>query len=103
MSLYLRIELVPGPTVGGVTEPDLGAEWWTTSDVATYIGVSVTTVSSYRARGQMPAPDQTLGRTRLWRPKRIIDWHQSRPGHGGRRANQAHTRARDTDVPPADS
>jgi hypothetical protein len=66
--------------------PDPKAEWWTTSDVAAYLGVSVGTVSTYRARGQMPAPDTTLGRTRLWRPARIVDWHDRRPGHGGRPA-----------------
>lgn len=64
--------------------PDPRADWWTTSDVAAYLGVSMSTVSTYRARGQMPPPDQTLGRTRLWRPKRIVEWHKKRPGHGGR-------------------
>lgn len=67
-----------------VGKPDQKAEWWTTSDVAAFLGVAVGTVSTYRARGQMPAPDQTIGRTHVWQPARIIDWHQSRPGHGGR-------------------
>jgi hypothetical protein len=31
-----------------VTTPDHDAEWWTTSDVAAYLGVRVGTVSSYR-------------------------------------------------------
>jgi len=64
--------------------PDPHAEWWTTSDVAAYLGVSVGTVSTYRARGQMPPPDTTLGRTRLWKPSRIVKWHATRPGRGGR-------------------
>jgi hypothetical protein len=64
--------------------PDTTAEWWTTTDVASYLGVTVGTVSSYRGRGQMPAPDQTIGRTHVWRPARIIEWHQARPGRGGR-------------------
>jgi hypothetical protein len=66
--------------------PDPDAEWWTTSDVAAYLGVRVGTVSSYRLRGQMPAPDLTVGRTHMWRPARIIAWHGSRPrpGVGGR-------------------
>jgi hypothetical protein len=43
---------------GAVTvQPDPDAEWWTTSDVAAYLGVRVGTVSSYRLREQMPAPD----------------------------------------------
>lgn len=64
--------------------PDLDAEWWTTSDVAAYLGVTVGTVSTYRARGQMPAPSQTVGRTHMWRPRVIVEWHAGRPGHGGR-------------------
>ena len=66
--------------------PDLTAEWWTTSDVATYIGVNVATVSAYRVRGQMPLPDMTVGRTHMWRPARIVEWHAARKrmGVGGR-------------------
>lgn len=62
--------------------PDPDAEWWTTSDVAAFLGVSMSTVSTYRARGQMPSPDQKLGRTQLWRPANIIGWADSRPGRG---------------------
>jgi hypothetical protein len=72
-----------------VTEPDPTADWWTTTDVATYLHVTVNTVSSYRARGQMPAPDRTIGRTHVWQPQRIIDWHNNRPGHGGRPPNRS--------------
>jgi predicted DNA-binding transcriptional regulator AlpA len=71
--------------------PDLDAEWWTTSDVATYIGVNVATVSAYRARGQMPEPDMTVGRTHVWRPARVVEWHESRKraGVGGRPKSEA--------------
>jgi len=72
-------------TVVDVEEgPDLGAEWWTATDVAAYLGVSRHTVSSYRSRRQMPEPDQLIGRTPVWRPARIAEWHAKRPGHGGR-------------------
>lgn len=66
--------------------PDSSADWWTTSDVAAYIGVLVGTISSYRKRTQMPAPDAKIGRTHVWKPARIIEWHRSRPrpGVGGR-------------------
>ena len=66
--------------------PDLEAEWWTTSDVAAFLGVRVATISTYRRRGQMPEPDMTVGRTHVWRPSRIVTWHGSRPrpGVGGR-------------------
>jgi hypothetical protein len=66
--------------------PDPDVEWWTTSDVAEYLGVQVATVTNYRKREQMPAPDLTVGRTHMWRPARIMSWHGSRPrpGVGGR-------------------
>lgn len=66
--------------------PSDQADWWTTSDVAAYLGVQVGTVSSYRKRGQMPEPDMTVGRTHMWKPARIIEWHSGRPrpGVGGR-------------------
>lgn len=61
-----------------------------TSDVAAYLGVGVATVSAYRSRGQMPEPDQTIGRTHMWKPVRIIAWHQERPrpGVGGRASSK---------------
>ena len=37
------------------------AEWWTTSDVAAYLGVQIGTVSAYRSRGQVSAPTRTSG------------------------------------------
>ena len=69
-----------------MTKPSEDATWWTTSDVAAYLGLQVGTVSSYRKRGQMPEPDMTLGRTHVWKPVRIIEWHRGRPrpGVGGR-------------------
>lgn len=69
-----------------VMAPDPTAEWWTTTEVAEYLGVRVATVSTYRRRGQMPVPDQSLGRTHVWHPERIIAWHEGRPrpGVGGR-------------------
>jgi predicted DNA-binding transcriptional regulator AlpA len=68
------------------TAPDPTSEWWTTSEVAAYLGLNVATVSAYRARGQMPKPDMTLGRTHVWHPGTIITWHEGRKraGVGGR-------------------
>jgi hypothetical protein len=65
-----------------VQPPDPNAEWWTTAEVAAYLRVRPATVSTYRMRGQMPEPDKKLGRTQLWRPQTIIDWHAQRPGRG---------------------
>lgn len=71
--------------------PSPDAEWWTTTDVAEYLGVRLSTVSNYRRRGQMPAPDLTVRSTHLWKPQRIIDWHaqRPRPGVGGRPVDRA--------------
>jgi predicted DNA-binding transcriptional regulator AlpA len=73
-----------GPVTAESPDPDL--EWWTTSDVAAYLDVRVSTVSNYRKSGRLPEPDQTVGRTHMWRPSRIIEWHDSRTrvGVGGR-------------------
>src|SRR3954454_10098293 len=77
---------------------DTSAEWWTTTEVADFLGVRVGTVSSYRQRGQMPPPDRTLGRTHLWRPSTIVQWQQRRPrvGEAGVDARPAETGAGDT-------
>lgn len=61
------------------TTPDPAADWWTTSDVAAYLKVEVSTVSGYRRRRQMPEPDMTVGRTHMWRPVRVVEWHNARP------------------------
>lgn len=64
--------------------PNTDAEFWNSTDVAEYLGVGITTVSAYRARHFLPAPDLTVGkRTHLWRPATIITWHANRP-HAGK-------------------
>lgn len=87
--------------------PDPEAEWWTTKDVAAYLGITVAAVSSYRSRGQMPEPDKTIGtRTHLWKPARIIEWHGSRErvGVGGRpRGSKAEPAPVPTPEPDDDS
>jgi hypothetical protein len=55
------------------------ADWWTTTDIARHLGVSVQTISSYRARGEMPEPAFTIGRTHVWLADRITTWHAGRP------------------------
>lgn len=86
MGYESRVPIGDNGAVTTATAPDPKAEWWTTSDVAAYLGLRIGTVSSYRQRGQMPEPDKTFGRTHVWKPQRIIDWHEGRPrpGVGGR-------------------
>jgi hypothetical protein len=60
---------------------DPGAEWWTTEDIAAYLGVSAATVRRYRSR-DLPPEDHTFLRTLVWRPATITAWE--RPGRGAR-------------------
>ncbi len=76
-------------------QPDPTADWWVPEDVAAYLDVTANTVASYKARGQMPEPDRLFGRTPAWRPATIIEWHERRPGHGGRPPNRPRNRRAD--------
>ncbi|WP_344802660.1 helix-turn-helix transcriptional regulator [Microlunatus ginsengisoli] len=58
---------------------ELPTDWWTTEEVATFLGVSSSTIRSYLARGQMPEPDRRFGRLPAWRPATIRDWNERRP------------------------
>lgn len=62
------------------------AEWWTTEDIAAYLGVKPATVRRYRGRepehGGLPPEDHTFLRTPVWRPATITAW--KRPGRGAR-------------------
>lgn len=60
-------------------ENPLPDDWWTTDDVATFLGVTTSTVRAYLARQQMPPADRRIGRMTLWRPETIRDWHADRP------------------------
>ena len=66
-----------------VAEP-LPSDWWTTSDVATFLGIAPSTIRAYVARGQMPAADRRIGREPVWRPETIRQWQSQRPrqAHG---------------------
>ncbi|MPZ61598.1 MAG: helix-turn-helix domain-containing protein [Propionibacteriales bacterium] len=65
-----------------MAEQELPTDWWTTEDVAAYLGVAPSTIRAYVTRHQMPDPDRRMGRLRLWRPKTIERWHQRRPRVG---------------------
>lgn len=48
----------------------------TSKQVAELLGVSPKTISSYKARGQMPKPDREYGRTPLWKYTTIQEWRK---------------------------
>ncbi len=77
-------------TVGGVPA-DPNAEWWTIADVAEFLGVRDTTVSTYYLRGQMPQPDNRFARSPVWRPSTVVEWNRQRPGRGWRATREKDT------------
>lgn len=59
-------------------------EQWSVADVASYLGVTRSTVTAYKARaGQMPEPDGFVGRTPWWHPATIRAWRPE-PARDGR-------------------
>ena len=65
-----------------MAEP-LPSDWWTTSDVATFLGIAPSTIRAYGARGQMPTADRRIGREPVWRPETIRQWQCQRPRQAG--------------------
>jgi predicted DNA-binding transcriptional regulator AlpA len=53
-----------------------GVVYLTSKQVAELLGVSPKTISAYKARGQMPAPDREYGRTPLWKHSTIQEWRK---------------------------
>lgn len=76
--------------------PDPAADWWTTDDIAAYLGVKTASVRRYKVRGDLPPEDRKIGRTLVWKPATIIAWNEhDRPGQGWRagREEDGKTRA----------
>lgn len=58
---------------------ELPTDWWMTDDVATFLGVSGSTIRAYVARKQIPPPDRMFGRSPGWKPRTIQAWDSARP------------------------
>jgi predicted DNA-binding transcriptional regulator AlpA len=54
-----------------------GVVYLTSKQVAEVLGVSPKTISAYKNRGQMPAPDKQYGRTPLWKYSTILAWRDN--------------------------
>lgn len=48
----------------------------TISEVAEILGWQPASIRAYKARGQMPPPDQQYGATPLWRESTIKAWRE---------------------------
>lgn len=59
----------------------------TSADIADRLGVKVSTVRQYKLRGTLPPPDETIGRSPVWREETISAWIASRPGQDWRRGS----------------
>ena len=64
------------------TADDLPRDWWTTTDIAAYLGVKPATVRRYLAIGLLPDPDRSIPGRNFWKPRTITKWHASRPRKG---------------------
>jgi predicted DNA-binding transcriptional regulator AlpA len=60
----------------------------TADDLAQRLGIRRATVHRYQARGDLPKPDEHVGRTPLWATTSIDAWEQNRPGRGWRRGKR---------------
>jgi len=71
------------------TTDQLPTDWWSTDDVLAFLKsvgapISRATWGSYVSRGQAPSPDRTFGRSPVWRPDVVREWHAARPRKGSR-------------------
>ncbi|WP_341719897.1 helix-turn-helix domain-containing protein [Micromonospora sp. FIMYZ51] len=60
----------------------------TTDQLADRLGIKRTSVHRYRSRGDIPEPDQYVGRTPLWAESSVDAWLKERPGHGWRKGKK---------------
>ncbi len=59
--------------------------YYTSAELADRLGIKPSSVHRYRVRGDIPQPDETVGRTPLWKHATIAAWEKARPGHGWRK------------------
>ena len=57
----------------------------TIGEAAAYLGLTKSTVDSYRHRDRFPEPDGWQGRRPVWRPETLDAWQQERWAQAGRR------------------
>ncbi len=50
----------------------------TIGEAAAYLGLTKSTVDSYRHRGRFPVPDGWRGRRPVWRPETLDAWQAGR-------------------------
>ncbi len=57
----------------------------TAEQLAARLGIQRASIYRMRTRGDLPEPDERVGRTPLWAAATIDEWTKDRPGHGWRK------------------
>lgn len=57
----------------------------TSEQLANRLGVARESIHRYRTRGDIPEPDEIVGRSPVWKIETIERWEAVRPGHGWRK------------------
>jgi len=52
----------------------MAEDFLTVADISRLYGIGEKTITSYKARGQMPQPDLQVGRTPVWKLSTLIAW-----------------------------
>jgi predicted DNA-binding transcriptional regulator AlpA len=60
----------------------------TSEQLADRLGVRRGSIHRYRTRGDLPEPDEVIGRSPVWKVETIECWEAARPGHGWRRGKR---------------
>lgn len=60
----------------------------TAEQLAQRLGIQHSSVHRYRSRGDLPEPDEYVGRTPLWATTSVETWLEQRPGHGWRKGRK---------------
>jgi predicted DNA-binding transcriptional regulator AlpA len=54
------------------------SEWLTSKEVANRVGLTPSTIKSYKYRDEMPEPDHYFNRTPVWHKDTIDEWDTNR-------------------------
>jgi predicted DNA-binding transcriptional regulator AlpA len=58
------------------------SDYWGIHEIAAYLDIKPSTLTSYISRRQFPQPDTRVGATRLWLRTTVEAWAAQRPRKG---------------------
>lgn len=74
-----ELQRARGPFGKELDEKSQLSDYWITREVAQYLDIQPSTLSSYVARRQFPEPDMKVGREPLWEIRKVHEWAAQRP------------------------